>query len=131
MVCAASYEARTFGVRSAMPALRAERLCPQAVFVAPDFARYKEVSRQIRAIFLRHTDLVEPLSLDEAFLDVTGRRPGSPSATATAEAIRAEIREETSADRLGRRRSEQVPGQDRLGLEQARRAVRGPAARGR
>ena len=71
VVCAASYEARTFGVRSAMPAVRAERLCPDAVFVPPDFSRYRAVSRQVREIFLRHTDLVEPLSLDEAYLDVT------------------------------------------------------------
>ncbi|MCR6686545.1 DNA polymerase IV [Pseudoxanthomonas sp.] len=96
VVCAASYEARTFGVRSAMPALRAERLCPQAVFVPPDFVRYKAASRQVRAIMLEHTELVEPLSLDEAYLDVTAARTGLPSATAVAEAIRARIREETS-----------------------------------
>lgn len=96
VVCAASYEARVFGVRSAMPALRAERLCPQLVFVPPDFVRYKAVSRQIREIFSRHTELIEPLSLDEAYLDVTVTRTGLPSATATAEAIRAAIREETS-----------------------------------
>ena len=95
VVCAASYEARVFGVRSAMPAMRAERLCPQAVFVPPDFARYKAVSRQVRDIFHRHTDLVEPLSLDEAYLDVTEPKIPSPSATATGEAIRAQIREET------------------------------------
>jgi DNA polymerase-4 len=95
VVCAASYEARTFGVRSAMPAVRAERLCPQAVFVPPDFVRYKAVSRHIREIFGRHTDLVEPLSLDEAYLDVTVRKTALPTATATAEAIRAAIREET------------------------------------
>lgn len=96
VVCAASYEARVFGVRSAMPALRAERLCPQAVFVPPDFARYKVVSRQIREIFGQHTDLVEPLSLDEAYLDVTRPKIASPSATATAQAIRAQIREVTA-----------------------------------
>ena len=95
VVCAASYEARAYGVRSAMPALRAERLCPQAVFVAPDFARYKAVSRQVRAIFARHTDVIEPLSLDEAYLDVSVTRTGLASATATAQAIRAAIREET------------------------------------
>jgi len=95
VVCAASYEARAFGVRSAMPALRAERLCPEAVFVPPDFARYKAVSRQIRTIFLRHTDLVEPLSLDEAYLDVTEPKSAHASATAIAKAIRAEIRETT------------------------------------
>ena len=96
VVCAASYEARKFGVRSAMPAVRAERLCPQAVFVPPDFVRYKAVSRQVREIFARHTDLIEPLSLDEAYLDVTATKTGLPSATATAEAIRAAIREETA-----------------------------------
>src|SRR5580698_5927957 len=71
VVCAASYEARVFGVRSAMPAVRAERLCPSAIFVAPDFARYRAVSKRVREIFQRHTDLIEPLSLDEAYLDVT------------------------------------------------------------
>lgn len=95
VVCAASYEARKFGVRSAMPAVRAERLCPQAVFVPPDFVRYKAVSRQVREIFARHTDLIEPLSLDEAYLDVTSTRNGLATATATAEAIRTAIREET------------------------------------
>jgi DNA polymerase-4 len=91
VVCAASYEARKFGVRSAMPALRAERLCPHAVFVPPDFSRYRAASRQAREIFLRHTDLVEPLSLDEAYLDVTAAKSRLPSATAVAKAIRAEI----------------------------------------
>jgi DNA polymerase-4 len=95
VVCAASYEARKFGVRSAMPALRAEKLCPQAVFVPPDFARYKVVSRQVREIFARHTDLIEPLSLDEAYLDVTENKTGLASATAVAEAIRDAIRAET------------------------------------
>lgn len=96
VVCAASYEARVFGVRSAMPALRAERLCPDAVFVPPDFARYKAVSRQVREIFLRHTDLVEPLSLDEAYLDVTAPKSGLALATEIARAIRAQIHEETA-----------------------------------
>jgi DNA polymerase IV len=94
VVCAASYEARRFGIRSAMPALRAERLCPQAVFRAPDFPRYREASQQARAIFLRHTDLVEPLSLDEAYLDVTENRTGLATATAVAKTIRGQIREE-------------------------------------
>ena len=85
-----------FGVRSAMPAMRAERLCPDAVFVPPDFARYKAVSRQVRDIFLRHTDLVEPLSLDEAYLDVTQPKSGHALATDIARDIRAQIREETS-----------------------------------
>jgi DNA polymerase-4 len=96
VVCAASYEARKFGIRSAMPALRAERLCPHALFVPPDFVRYKAVSRQIREIFARHTDLIEPLSLDEAYLDVTVAKSGLPSATAVAESIRSAIREETN-----------------------------------
>ena len=94
VVCAASYEARRFGVRSAMPAVRAERLCPEAVFVPPDFPRYQAVSRQVRAIFLRHTNLLEPLSLDEAYLDVTENETGLPTATRVAQAIRREIRDE-------------------------------------
>jgi len=96
VVCAASYEARKYGVRSAMPALRAERLCPGAVFVAPDFTRYRAVSKQVREILLRHTDLVEPLSLDEAYLDVTASKSGLDSATAVARAIRRAITEETA-----------------------------------
>ncbi len=95
VVCAASYEARRFGVRSAMPAVTAERLCPQAAFVPPDFSRYKAVSRQVHGIFARYTDLIEPLSLDEAYLDLTAPKLPLPSATAGAEAIRAAIREET------------------------------------
>ena len=95
VVCAASYEARKFGVRSAMPAVRAERLCPDAVFVPPDFTRYRTVSKQVREILLRHTDLVEPLSLDEAYLDVTAPKSGLDSGTAVAKAVRAEIREVT------------------------------------
>ncbi|MGC2636395.1 MAG: DNA polymerase IV [Acidobacteriaceae bacterium] len=94
VVCAASYEARKFGVRSAMPALRAERLCPVAIFVAPDFVRYRAVSRQTREIFARYTDLIEPLSLDEAYLDVTENKAGLPTATKVAKAIRQAIREE-------------------------------------
>jgi DNA polymerase IV len=95
VVCAASYEARKFGVHSAMPASRAKRLCPQGVFVPPDFERYRAVSKQVLAIFERHTPLVEPLSLDEAYLDVTHELTGIPTATETAETIRREIREET------------------------------------
>ena len=96
VVCAASYEARRFGVRSAMPAVRAERLCPDAIFVPPDFTRYRAASKQVREILLRHTDLVEPLSLDEAYLDVTAPKSGLDSATAVAKAIRRQIVEETS-----------------------------------
>src|SRR5437660_3687542 len=81
VVCAASYEARAFGVRSAMPAIRAERLCPDAVFVAPDFARYRVASSDVRKILQRHTDLIEPLSLDEAYLDATENKTGLPTAT--------------------------------------------------
>src|ERR1700744_6146699 len=69
VVCAASYEARRFGVRSAMAAIHAERLCPEAIFVPPDFIRYRAVSQSNRENFCRHTDLIEPLSLDEAYLD--------------------------------------------------------------
>lgn len=94
VVCAASYEARRFGVRSAMPAVRAERLCPDAIFVAPDFTRYRAVSRSVREILTRHTDLVEPLSLDEAYLDVTQNKTGLPTATRVAATIREQIRRE-------------------------------------
>ena len=94
VVCAASYEARRFGVRSAMPFVTAERLCPQAVFVAPDFPRYKAVSRAVREIFSRHTDWIEPLSLDEAYLDVTENKMGLPTATKVAIEIRKQILEE-------------------------------------
>jgi len=94
VVCAASYEARAFGVRSAMPALRAERLCPTAVFIAPDFTRYRAVSSSVREIFQRHTDLIEPLSLDEAYLDVTENKTGLPTATLVARTIREQIRQE-------------------------------------
>jgi DNA polymerase-4 len=96
VVCAASYEARRFGVRSAMPAMRAERLCPNAVFVAPDFSKYRAVSRQVREILLRHTDLIEPLSLDEAYLDVTQNKTGIVTATRVAQTIRTQIRSELS-----------------------------------
>src|SRR6185369_15519045 len=94
VVCAASYEARKFGVRSAMPAVTAQRLCPAAIFVPPDFTRYKAVSLQVREIFKRHTDLIEPLSLDEAYLDVTKNKTGLATATLVARAIREQIRQE-------------------------------------
>src|SRR5579859_569363 len=94
VVCAASYEARRFGVRSAMAAVRAERLCPQAVFGPPDFVRYRAVSRIVREIFQRHTYMVEPLSLDEAYLDVTANKSGFATATEVAREIRRQIREE-------------------------------------
>jgi DNA polymerase IV len=94
VVCAASYEARTFGVRSAIPAVRAQRLCPEAVFVPPDFTRYRAVSHDVREIFKRHTDLIEPLSLDEAYLDVTENKTGLATATLVARTIREQIRQE-------------------------------------
>src|SRR5271154_5774927 len=94
VVCAASYEARRFGVHSAMPATRAERLCPEAIFVPPDFTRYRAVSRAVREIFQRHTDLIEPLSLDEAYLDVTENKTDLPTATRVAKLIREQIRQE-------------------------------------
>jgi DNA polymerase-4 len=95
VVAAASYEARKFGVKSAMPSLTAKRLCPNLIFCKGRFDAYREVSRQIRAIFHRHTDLVEPLSLDEAYLDVTEDKLGIGSATRIAELIRQEIRAKT------------------------------------
>ena len=94
VVCAASYEARKFGVRSAMPAVHAERMCPEAVFIPPDFVRYKAASQAVRQIFQRHTDLIEPLSLDEAYLDVTENKMQLPTATRVAKMIREQIREE-------------------------------------
>lgn len=96
VVAAASYEARTFGVRSAMPSARARRLCPDLIFVPPRFDTYRQVSGQIRDIFLSWTPLVQPLSLDEAYLDVTENLKGERSATRIAEAIRAQIRAKTS-----------------------------------
>ncbi|RXS98078.1 DNA polymerase IV [Silvibacterium dinghuense] len=94
VVCAASYEARKFGVRSAMAALTAERLCPHAIFIPPDFTRYRAASQAARRIFEEHTDLIEPLSLDEAYLDVTENKSGLPTATRVAKAIREKIRQE-------------------------------------
>ena len=95
MVAAASYEARKFGVRSAMPSVTAKRRCPDLIFVKPRFDAYREVSDQIRAIFADYTPLVEPLSLDEAYLDVTEDLKGIGIATRIAEEIRARIRAET------------------------------------
>src|SRR5207248_7526296 len=82
------------GVRSAMPSVHAERLCPEAVFVTPDFPRYRAISRMAHEIFRRHTDLIEPLSLDEAYLDVTENKTGLPTATRVARTIREQIRQE-------------------------------------
>ena len=91
VVSAASYEARKFGVRSAMSGMQAKRLCPELIFVKPRFDRYGEISKKIRAIFLEYTDKVEPLSLDEAYLDVTENKKGNPSATLIAREIRERI----------------------------------------
>jgi DNA polymerase-4 len=95
VVAAASYEARVFGVRSAMPSVTARRLCPDLVFVKPRFDAYRAISEQIRAVFAEHTDLIEPVALDEAYLDVTHNRQGLATATEVARAIRAAIREQT------------------------------------
>ena len=95
VVAAASYEARRFGVRSAMPSVTARRKCADLIFVKPRFEVYREVSHQIRAIFARYTPLIEPLSLDEAYLDVTQNLKGIGSATQIAQEIRAAIRAET------------------------------------
>jgi DNA polymerase IV len=94
VVCTASYEARVFGVRSAMPCSQAHRLCPQAVFVAPRFSAYSEASRKLHSILHDYTDAIEPLSLDEAFLDVTENRIGSPLAVPIAKEIRRRVRDE-------------------------------------
>ena len=95
VVSAASYEARKFGVRSAMAGALAQKLCPHLIFVKTNFDRYREISNKIRAVFYEFTDLVEPLSLDEAYLDVTENKVGMPSATVIASWIRKRIKEET------------------------------------
>ncbi|SEI53516.1 DNA polymerase-4 [Myroides marinus] len=95
VIAAASYEARKFGVRSAMSGVMAKKNCPHLIFVKPRFERYKEVSRIIRSVFYEYTDLVEPLALDEAFLDVTENKIGCPSATLIAHEIRMKILERT------------------------------------
>ncbi|TXK78743.1 DNA polymerase IV [Mesonia sp. K4-1] len=95
VVSAASYEARKFGVKSAMSGALAQKLCPHLIFVKSNFDRYREVSQQIRKIFFEYTDLVEPLSLDEAYLDVTENKMGNPSATLIAQEIREKIKEKT------------------------------------
>ncbi|MET7028611.1 DNA polymerase IV [Sediminicola luteus] len=94
VVAAASYEARKYGVRSAMSGYLAKKQCPELIFVKPRFARYKEISQKIRNIFMDYTDLVEPLSLDEAYLDVTVNKKGNPSATLIAQEIRHRIYDE-------------------------------------
>jgi DNA polymerase-4 len=94
VVSAASYEARKFGVRSAMSGVQAKKNCPELLFVPPRFDRYKEISQKIRKIFFDYTDLVEPLSLDEAYLDVTKNKKGNPSASLIAQEIRKRIFDE-------------------------------------
>ena len=95
VVATASYEARKFGIHSAMPSVIAQRKCPELIFVKPRFDVYREVSRRIRAIFTQYTDVIEPISLDEAYLDVTENKRTIPVATRIAEEIRAKIRAET------------------------------------
>ena len=95
VISAASYEARKFGVRSAMSSILAIKLCPDLIFAKSDFKRYKEISKIVRNIFFEYTDKVEPLSLDEAYLDVTENKKGNPSATLIAKEIREKIKERT------------------------------------
>ena len=114
VVCAASYEARAFGVHSAMPAMQAERLCPGAIFVAPDFTRYRAVSNSVREIFQRHTDLIEPLSLDEAYLDVTENKTSLPSPTLVTPHNSCPNPPGIEFDRLCGRSAEQISGKTRF-----------------
>ena len=121
VVAAASYEARAFGVRSAIPMARAVRLCPQLVIVRPEFERYRAVSNTVFDIFRSITPLVEPLSLDEAYLDVTENAWGEPLGMRVAAAAEGRDPRGDRAHRLRRRGAEQVPGEDRVGLAQAGR----------
>ena len=102
VVAAAGYEACAFEVRSALPSVTALRRCPHLIFVPPRFDVYKEVSRQIHATFADYTDLIQPLTLDEAYLDATANRRGLPTAWLTAKEIRARILEETRIHRFSR-----------------------------
>ena len=95
VVCAASYEARSFGVRSAMPASRAKKLCPKGIFVPPQFDLYRQISDEVKLVYSKYTDLIEPLSLDEAYLDVTKNKLEIPSATELAQRIKTEIKQVT------------------------------------
>ena len=125
VVAAASYEARKFGVRSAMPSVTARRKCPDLTFVEPRFDVYKKVSLEIRAIFAEHTAIIEPLSLDEAYLDVTENHNGIDRQADQGENPR---RDRTNSVR--RRLVQQVPRQTRLGLSQARWFIRHHARNG-
>ncbi len=132
VIATCNYEARAFGVHSAMPTARALQLCPQLVLLAPDFERYREASRRILAIYHDYTALVEPLSLDEAYLDVTGVERCRGSASLMAQEIRARIRAEVGITASAGHRAQQVHRQGGERLEQARRPVRGaPAGRRR
>lgn len=95
VVAAVSYEARQYGIHSAMPCSQAYRKCPQTIFVKPRFEAYKKASQQLRVIFLQYADIIEPLSLDEAYLDVTDNKVNQPSATIIAEQIRSDIFQKT------------------------------------
>ena len=129
-MAAASYEARTFGVRSAIPMSRAVRLCPQLVIVPPGFERYRAVSNTVFEIFRSITPLVEPLSLDEAYLDVTENAWGEPLGMRRRRAAEERDPRGDWTDGLGGRGAEQVPGEDRIGLAQAGRP-HGDCARAR
>jgi len=124
VVAAASYEARKFGVRSAMPSVTARRKCPDLIFVKPRFEVYREVSLQIRAIFAEHTPIIEPLSLDEAYLDVAENLQDIATATEIARLNPGEDTLRDWADGVGRHLLQQVPRQARFRPSQARRAVR-------
>jgi DNA polymerase-4 len=124
VVAAASYEARKFGVRSAMPSTVAMRLCGELVFVPPRFEVYRAVSQQIRAIFADYTTLIEPLSLDEAYLDVTEDLRGLSSASATAREIRARHSQRDRPHELGWHLLQQISGQTGIYSAQAEWSVR-------
>ena len=129
VVSTASYEARRFGVGSAMPISEAWRRCPHGVFVHPDMEKYARESERIMEVFHRFTDLVEPVSIDEAFLDVTGSARAMGTGEEIGRKLKRAIRDETRAHRLGRRRDLEARGQGRLRHEEAGRP-RGRPARG-
>ena len=131
VVAAASYEARAFGVRSAIPMSRAVRLCPSLVIVRPDFARYKAASQAVFAIFRRVTPLVEPLSLDEAYLDVTENAWGRNARAVGRPTDQGGDQGRNRSDRVGGCRAEQVPREDCLRVEEAGRSDRDRAGAGR